>query len=141
MHNAQRYAFTTVETQLGEARFRPNLPLTLAYQDRSVAVSGLLDTGAVINVLPYQVGIDLGVVWEEQTIAIRLTGNLARYEARILIVQAVVGRFESVPLVFAWSKAPAVPLLLGQVNFFMQFDACFYRSELYFEVRPHQTPA
>ena len=50
MHNAQRYAFTTVETQLGEARFRPNLPLTLAYQDRSVAVSGLLDTGAVINV-------------------------------------------------------------------------------------------
>jgi hypothetical protein len=29
-----------------------------------------------------------------------------------------------------------VPLILGQVNFFMEFDICFYRSQLQFEISP-----
>jgi hypothetical protein len=41
-----------------------------------------------------------------------------------------------VQLVFAWTKAVQVPLILGQVNFFMEFDVCFYRSQLYFAVSP-----
>jgi hypothetical protein len=92
----------------------------------------------MVNVLPYQVGVDLGAVWEQQTTPLRLTGNLARYEARVLVVLAVVGRFEPVQLVFAWTQATNVPLLLGQVNFFMEFDVCFYRFQLSFEVRPKQ---
>jgi len=27
-----------------------------------------------------------------------------------------------------------VPLILGQVNFFMEFDVCFYRSQLEFAI-------
>jgi hypothetical protein len=27
-------------------------------------------------------------------------------------------------------------LILGQTNFFMEFDVCFYRSHLEFEIRP-----
>jgi hypothetical protein len=50
------------------------------------------------------------------------------------VIQAVIGRFAPVQLVFAWTKATEVPLILGQVNFFMEFDVCFYRSQLYFAV-------
>ena len=28
------------------------------------------------------------------------------------------------------------PLLLRRMNFFLEFDVCFYRSQLAFEVRP-----
>ena len=141
MHSAARYPFLPIEGILGEAGLQPRLPLTLTYQDQSVAVSGLLDTGAMVNVLPYPVGVDLGAVWEHQATALRLTGNLAQFEARALLVSATVGPFTPVRLVFAWTQALNVPVLLGQVNFFMEFDVCFYRSQLAFELRPKGTSA
>ena len=49
---------------------------------------------------------------------------------------ATVGKFPPVQLAFAWTRSNAVPVLLGQVNFFMEFDVCFYRSRLVFEVKP-----
>lgn len=141
MRNAERYPFTVANSALGEAGLQPYLPITLTYQEQPVTVPGLLDTGAMVNVLPYQMEIDLGAVWEQQTTMLRLTGNLAHFEARGLLVSAVVGQFASVRLAFAWTKAPHVPLLLGQVNFFMEFDICFYRSRLIFETRPKERAA
>jgi hypothetical protein len=126
MTNSERYPFITVAPELGEAGFRPHLPLTLTYQKRSLQTS----------VLPYPVGVELGCIWEQQTTALSLTGNLAQYEARALVINTIVGQFEPVQLVFAWTKATNVPLLLGQVNFFMEFDVCFHRSQLSFEVNP-----
>jgi len=41
---------------------------------------GLLDTGASVNVLPYNVGVQLGASWEEQRFSVTLAGNLARKE-------------------------------------------------------------
>jgi hypothetical protein len=61
---------------------------------------------------------------------------LAQFEARALLVSAAVGPFAPVRLVFAWTQVLNVPVLLGQVNFFMEFDVCFYRSQLAFEIRP-----
>ena len=139
MRNAERYCFTVADSALGEAGLQPYLPLTLTYQSHSLPVPGLLDTGAMVNVLPYQVGVDLGAVWEQQTTALRLSGNLAQFEARGLLVLAVVGQFAPVRLAFAWTRATNVPVLLGQVNFFMEFDVCFYRSQLAFEVQPKET--
>ena len=136
MSNAERYPFICADTSLGEAAFRPYLPITLVYQQRSIKTSGLLDTGATVNVLPYQIGVDLGYDWERQTTALNLTGNLAQYEARVVILRVAIGQFEPVQQVFAWTQATTVPLILGQVNFFMEFNVCFYRSQLYFEVSP-----
>ena len=136
MRNAERYPFVSGDTTLGEASFRPYLPFTLLNRQFSVRASALLDTGASVNVLPYSVGVELGYDWERQTAALSLTGNLAQYEARVVLVQAVVGQFEPVQLVFAWTQATNVPLILGQVNFFMEFDVCFYRSQLEFAVSP-----
>jgi hypothetical protein len=93
-----------------------------------------LDTGASVNVLPYSVGIQLGAIWEEQTTSVILAGNLAPVEARGLLVSAQIGSFEPVRLVFAWCLSDDVPLLLGRMNFFLEFDVCFYRADLAFEV-------
>jgi hypothetical protein len=136
MPNAERYPFISSDPALGEASFRPYLPFTLVYRESSVTASALLDTGASVNVLPYSTGIELGYEWERQTTALSLTGNLAQYEARVVLAQAIVGQFEPVQLVFAWTQATNVPLILGQVNFFMEFDVCFYRSQLEFAVNP-----
>ena len=46
MRSAERYPFISSDAALGEASFRPYLPLTLSYQQGSVTASALLDTGA-----------------------------------------------------------------------------------------------
>lgn len=95
---------------------------------------GLLDTAATVNVLPFSAGLSIGAVWEEQSIKLELTGNLASFEARALILTAHIEEFRPVRLAFAWSQTDNVPLLLGQTNFFMEFDSYFSRSDMYFEV-------
>jgi len=134
MPNTEQFPFVNADATLGEAGFRPYMPINLINQQSGVTKSALLDTGATVNVLPYPVGIELGYIWERQTATLNLTGNLAQYEARVVVIQAVIGQFEPVQLVFAWTKAVQVPLILGQVNFFMEFDVCFYRAQLYFAV-------
>lgn len=132
---SEQYPFVLRDQRLGPASFAPFLPITLV-SAKSITLSGLLDTGATVNVLPYAVGEQLGGVWDDQTTVVTLSGNLAACEARALVVSAVIGRFPSVRLVFAWAKTDDVPVLLGQVNFFMEFDVCFYRSRSVFDVRP-----
>lgn len=136
MSNPARYSFLSTDNSLGEASFKPFLPLRLNYKQKSQEVIGLLDTGAMVNVLPYQIGVELGAIWEQQTTMLQLSGNLAQFEARVLILSASVGQFPEVRLVFAWTQATQIPLLLGQANFFMEFDICFYRSQKIFEVTP-----
>src|SRR5437868_2176757 len=73
----------------------PLLPLHLELLANSVTVLGLLDTAAAVNVLPFDIGIKLGAVWDDQKTTIQITGNLASVPARGLVVSAVVGRFLS----------------------------------------------
>ena len=115
------------------------LPVILSNSGRSVTVMGLLDTGSTVNVLPYAVGLQLGLVWEEQTTHVQLTGTLARLPARGVILLGIVEPFSPVDLAFAWTQSEEVPVLLGQVNFFMEFDVCFFRSESVFEVVARNT--
>jgi hypothetical protein len=112
----------------------------LARQQQTVEGTGLLDTGAAVNVLPYSLGLQLGAVWEQQTTPVRLRGNLANYEARGVVLLGPVGQFAPVRLVFAWTATDDVPVILGMMNFFLEYDVCFYRSRLYFELRPASKP-
>jgi hypothetical protein len=114
----------------------PYLPLTLIYQKCSLEVMGLLDTGASVNVLPYNIGVQLGAIWEEQKFSVTLSGNLANVEAKGLLVLARVGEFDPIRLAFAWTKVSNIPIILGRTNFFTQFDVCFYGAQLAFEVCP-----
>lgn len=139
MLNAQRFPFIEKFDEFGVPNSVPYLPLTLTYQGSSLDLLGLLDTGASVNVLPYEIGRELGIVWEQQTLSIPLAGNLAPVEARGVLVLGKVGQFAPVNLVFAWAESNDVPLILGRVNFFSEFDVCFYGSQLAFEVCPRQT--
>ncbi|MGD1910473.1 MAG: hypothetical protein ACFB2X_06365 [Rivularia sp. (in: cyanobacteria)] len=55
-----------------------------------------------------------------------------------LFATARIGNFTPVQLAFAWVKSANTPLILGQTNFFLEFDVCFYRSKLEFEINPKQ---
>lgn len=57
MLNGQRYQFIERTDSLGRASIMPYLPLTLTNGNRSLEVIALLDTGASVNVLPYDIGI------------------------------------------------------------------------------------
>lgn len=136
MFNSRRYPFQPKRDGSGVLADVPYLPLTLTYQNSSVEVMGLLDTGASVNVLPYNVGVQLGAIWEEQRFSVTLAGNLASAETKGLLVLAKVGDFEPVQLAFAWTRVNNIPILLGRTNFFTEFDVCFYGSQLAFEVCP-----
>ncbi|KAF3886567.1 MULTISPECIES: hypothetical protein [Nostocales] len=136
MDDRVRFVFTEVNPQLGALSTLPYLPLVLTYQNQSLNVSGLLDTGSSVNVLPYEMGLRLGAVWERQKLSVPLGGNLARFEARALVLIANVEQFPPVELAFAWTRDRNAPLILGHMNFFLAFDVCFYRAELAFEISP-----
>lgn len=112
------------------------LPIRLSRGEKSVVVAGLLDTGSTVNVLPYTMGLELGLVWEEQTTPVALTGTLGHVPARGVILQGQVESFPLVELAFAWTQSPAAPLLLGQINFFLEFEVCFFRAQAAYEVKP-----
>jgi hypothetical protein len=132
---AQQFPYVPRDPSLGQASLAPMLPLTLIGR-QSVTASGLVDSGAAINVLPYTLGVQLGFDWDQQTQSVELSGNLASVEARVVVLSAVVGTFPPVRLAFAWARTDDVSVLLGQVNFFLEFDVCFFRSRGTFEVRP-----
>ncbi|MDQ2808559.1 MAG: hypothetical protein M3Z04_16870 [Chloroflexota bacterium] len=132
-----RFAFTP--TVNSPTSLMPRLPLILNHRGRAIEALGLLDTGSAINLFPYQAGLALGAVWEDQPLAPPLIGILGRMETRQLLVDATHPQLtgnRSVELVFAWSRSEDAPVLFGQMNFFLEFDVCFYRAQGVFEIQP-----
>jgi hypothetical protein len=138
MVEPRKFPYKIIDSSLGMVDRVPYLPLVLSLGGRSLNTEGLLDTGASVNVLPYELGLQLGLIWEAETLSVVLAGNLARFEARAVVIEAQVSSFSTVNLAFAWTQAPNVPLILGQANFFFEFDVCFFRARSEFEVRPKQ---
>jgi len=68
--------------------------------------------------------------------SLSLAGFLAGHEARALLTEARIEGFPPIRLAFAWTRSDEVPLLLGQVNFFAEFDVSFRTSRREFEVIP-----
>jgi hypothetical protein len=135
MSNYQRFSYQEKIDRFGVCDYVPLLKLVLESQNQKpIEVSGLLDTSASVNVLPYQMGLDLGANWEQQNLSVSLGGNLTSVEARGIVLFATIANFPPRRLVFAWAKSNNVPLLLGQMNFFKEFDVCFYGSKLAFDI-------
>ncbi len=125
---------STIEFPFADDEALPTIPITLSYANFSVSANALLDSGSTVNLLPYNIGLQLGAIWEEQTVRLPLAGNLASVEARGLFVHIQIGNLEPVRLAFAWAQADRVPLILGQTNFFREFDVCFRRSRRMIEI-------
>jgi hypothetical protein len=108
----------SIEFPLPDGVALPIIPVTLSLAGVSTSANALLDTGATVNVLPYDIGLQLGAIWEEQTLRLPLAGNLAKVEARALFINVQIGNLEPARLAFAWAQSSQVPLILGQTNFF-----------------------
>ncbi len=133
-----RFKYSTSNPSQNEFDSLPRIPLILHSNERSVEVVGLVDSGATINVLPYEIGIQLNGVWDNRKAVLQLAGNLSNQPAIPFLAISQVVDFTPVRLAFAWVKSANTPLILGQTNFFLEFDVCFYRSKLEFEVKPKQ---
>ena len=136
MLKGQRFPFIEKTDSFGEISTMPYLLLTLTNCNKSLEVMALLDTGASVNVLPYQIGLELGAVWEQQTLELTLSGNLGNNQARGLVLSGTIANFTPILLAFDWTQSPNAPVILGHLNFFAEFNVCFYRHELAFEVCP-----
>ncbi len=128
-----KFSYSVSDPSQNEFDSLPHLTFLLNLGNREVEVTGLVDSGATVNVLPYEIGIRLGEIWDDSKPHIRLAGNLGNFPAIPLATTSKIGDFSPVRLVFAWVKTDA-PLILGQTNFFMEFGVCFYRSKLEFEI-------
>ena len=136
-----RFQYSTTSPTQNEFDSLPRLPLSLRRGDQRVEAVGLVDSGATVNVLPYELGIQLGGVWDDRRGIIQLAGNLSNQPAMPFSATVEIGDFAPTELVFAWVRSLNAPLILGQTNFFLEFDVCFYRSNLEFEVNPKSLPA
>ena len=136
---ARQFPYSMPDGALDELDSLPRLPLTLHYREQHVEAIGLVDSGATVNVLPYQGGLALGALWSAQRATLRLAGNLVHVPAQPLIVSAAIADFAPVQLAFAWTQAEDLPVILGQVNFFMLFEVCFFRMQSLFELRKRET--
>ncbi|QTA93952.1 hypothetical protein [Desulfonema magnum] len=117
----------------------PFLPITLTHTTRSAEVSALVDSGSTVNVLPYGIGIQLGLIWENQNFPMpHLVGILQDTPAFGVLLTGEIDPFEPVALAFAWVKSNNVPVILGQVNFFSEFDVYFFGSRKIFDIMPKQ---
>ena len=124
----------TIEFPFADDEALPVIPIVLIHANFSVSANALLDSGSTVNLLPYDIGLQLAAVWEKQTVRLPLAGNLAKVEARGLFLHIQIGDLEPVCLAFAWVQASQVPLILGQTNFFREFDVCLQRSRHMIEI-------
>jgi hypothetical protein len=130
------FRYSTIDPAQSEFDSLPRIPLVLHHRDRAIETVGLVDSGSTVNVLPYNVGIELGAIWDGRKASLRLGGSLADETAMPLFATAEIEGLPAVKLAFAWVKKNDVPLILGQTNFFAEFDVHFYRSRLTFEIVP-----
>lgn len=118
----------------GPHRVVPLLPLTLKLGALEIDVHGLVDSGSNINVLPFTLGTRLGGDWDQYPHTIQVSGSLGTLQGKVFVAQAVIAGLPKVPLIFAWVQSDTVPLILGQYNFFHEFDVCFFRAQSFFEL-------
>jgi len=55
-----RFKYSTTDASQNEFDSLPRLPLILRNNDQSIEIVGLVDSGATVNVLPYDIGVQLG---------------------------------------------------------------------------------
>ncbi|MFM7794769.1 MAG: hypothetical protein ACKO90_44230, partial [Microcystis panniformis] len=59
---------STFEFPFSDDEALPTIPITLSSINSSVSANALLDSGSTVNLLPYDVGLRLGAIWEEQIV-------------------------------------------------------------------------
>lgn len=137
MSNAARFPYVSRGTSGAVSDLAPLLPIRLDRNRVSLDVVALVDSGATISVLPWSVGVRFGIDWDSLNVPCSVGGSAGGVPGKILVLYGTVA---TVPLAFAWVKSDAVPIILGQTNFFLNFDVFFFRARRYFEIQPATPP-
>ena len=121
----------------------PVLPLQLIYAAPdgtavTVPLRAIVDSGSSVNILPYDVGIRLGLCWEAQSFELPVAQWLRGTRAFGVLLGTHIEPFPPVELAFAWVEKTSaeVPILLGETNFFQEFDVCLSGSQELFSIAP-----
>lgn len=139
-----RFAYSAAQGFAGIPGMLPFIPITILRTDAlnridlRVKVPALVDSGSTVNVLPYDIGRQLGFDWNASNPAMPMIGILYGLPALGVTLFVKVAQFAPVQLGFGWlqkSDLP-VPLILGQTNFFDEYDVDFRKSTDYFEILP-----
>lgn len=131
--SSQRFSYTP------HSQFPVGIPLVsiqLSHNATTITVPAVVDSGAALNILPYDTGLSLNLDWDKQTYPLNMGGILTGTQAYAVLLQAEIEPFSPLKLAFAWINKPSteVRVLLGQVNFFQEFDVHFYGHQKAFEI-------
>jgi hypothetical protein len=137
--NAARFPYVPRGASGPVSNLAPLLPIRLDRDQTALDVVALVDSGAAVSVLPRSVGARFGVDWDALNVPCSIGGSAGGVSGKILVVYGTVASFPAVPLVFAWVKSDTVPIILGQTNFFLNFDVFFARARG-FEIQPATAP-
>ncbi len=61
-----RFKYSVVDPSQSELDSLPRLELILRRNNRQIDVVGLVDSGAAINVLPFEMGVHLKETWDDR---------------------------------------------------------------------------
>ena len=136
MKSAIRFPFLQKPGGSGPLDLQPLLPLSLEHGRVSLDVVGLVDSGATISVLPYDVGVQLGFSWNRLKNSVQIGGALSPNLGKMLYLTARISTLQPVQLAFAWIKSNSCPVVLGLANFLFHFDVFLSRRHSYFEIQP-----
>jgi hypothetical protein len=137
---AERFSYSHGEAVQDVNGGLPFVPITLTYRDQTVQVSALVDSGSTVNVLPYDVGVQLGLIWEEQDFSLDVVGVLRGAPAYGILLIGEIEPFSPVRLAFVWTRKTSeeVRVILGQVNFFQEFKVSFDGKVQTFDLLPNR---
>ncbi|MEH2111568.1 hypothetical protein [Nostoc sp.] len=59
-----RFNYSTTNSTQNEFDNLPRIPLVLSRENYSIEASSLVDSGATVNVMPYELGLQLDGIWD-----------------------------------------------------------------------------
>lgn len=140
MNNAAQFPYVGRGGTGPVSDLTPLLPIRLDRNTVSLDVVALVDSGAAVSVLPWSVGARFGVDWDALSISCPVGGSAGGVPGKILVLHGTVAPFPTVPPVFSWVKSDSIPIILGQTNFFLNFNVFFARARGFFEIQQATAP-
>ena len=118
----------------------PKVSVSLYHAGYETSILAVVDSGSMVSVLPYDVGLKLGLIWEQQRIPVQLGGVCRGVPAFGVLLRAELAELPPVVLAFAWTRKTSheVRPLLGYTNFFQQFTVTLKAYNNTFEITPKQ---
>jgi hypothetical protein len=100
----------------------PMLPIQLHSKSRVVNKVALVDSGAGMSVLPFDVGNELNLEWDKLAIGSGLGNQIKPEDSRFVFLDLIVEPFKPFKNLFLWVNTNDIRLVLGQANFLAHFD-------------------